>query len=1790
MSNECFTKNRPDIQCQYWVEDEPVQCKYWDESNTICRYKEEKVVAGNFITLHAPLYPLCNYIGTARDHCDKYDSGIDDESLIDTEARCVIPDPYRSISKSICKLEYWVDPQELSNDTISGTNDRKLVRPLDYSKINGYNGGKCDGKGTQVTCSGFSPQHMGMGGDAYKYVCSAGESEECISLSEVSFFEKDQQQIKLPLSYKVANMRSKLAPCKWWDKNASTDFTLCIKKEEVIIKAPQFSCTFPYSDTQDYSKFKYINELQYLRPPCNGSFPDCPRYTGNLSTNLGHKPFTGSTQLRYGDKVLAEQIFELRYNIRKERWDKESYNNSFDDPDIYAWTSKSPEVIFNENGEIVDYSIEAVYSFISDFNSFDISYNDILLTKGNPSDNNKIDYPTLISDIKPVYLKPIIRSVFDEIDGSKIFETCDINHKNILIVGDTYYRNNKVFAINISDPELSFPFKEMLNYDSLHDMYADYTKQQKESERFTEFYTKLKAYLDFLQKFYPDKVFYSSFNGVGNNAFYIEVSTYFGENEILVIDDCDGEGIEFDFITITKLYCGGVVAQTEFELITNNSSVYYYHNYEKYPFQSGFSGKIKYKYIPFKLQQGVSSAPVYTYLDGKLEKPSPTGNDSLICTYNTYKILIMKFVLLTNSNFKFLGNNGYILAIIDDREVDDSTGEFTGDNVLHNLIKPWEIDGKIYLKGEDYNCEEVAIELEVYKHCIDSLPVNHVIFRPKNVNDYRRVYNPFILIDKIYIYERYSFGDEPKKGYGYEVIDSDLYSGISIDKRLGELDGNKNLQESYKSGNYTLTELPYAPLISSVVFKSSFTNRILGQVKTELMVWIKNVYCSDIEIKYQWSANYEVYDLLPKGYCFVDEVGREFKGTVIRSYSPYCGDHYFGLFNTRPSWMWYPYDYCDDYASYEINAGSGEYDNAPMEFWLDNKGHWAGSSKHGYFDLRMLGPADNYGETTDTHFKIWACGCDYTHTNYRRYGDIFFSGFARKRTYISAEDMYYVTRNGGIGPRFGNKYRDYMISFRSNMPVYFLKLEDYGLTTDVKWTPYYETFYDISYSVGSYEQPFKNYFNDGDSTFIFYPQLGVCVNNYNELGGKEELIKNSSYRFDEVIIPHISWSTNVTYPKPKHTYTKFSGATLQESSAWYTYSPTTGYVIDNCWLLPWEPIDRFENKIDFYDIKDYSSYSPNNLSFIDISYLNYTYDYACKQLRRTCTEGSHVLSLEPSQKYDVYFLIGLDGSGYRLLDHNFKLVTNPYELDSYDEDLFTTIDNNTIKEWIKSYKYCSSHEWLNEINSTTDLRQLDTSVNFNVISEFIIYDSDIPKFSSEQEAKNDASQNGRIVKYTDGNDEVIRYYNTGLYLRINGNTIDSIPKEVRLVQDNSDMSFSKVAVNDDTQLSTVVPGNSYPSSVVLNAEYDDSENDKLKISFSVEPIILYNIEVKFRVGAEYNEDNKLSKVYVTPNISISTYPSEVSYIEEHNQEITSETYDIRSNFYYFNNFKSDKMFMKVTNINLNIRHKVSYSNSGLEDFVTEEEFNSVKQVFYLEEIRVNELKLLSCSETFNTYERKFMISNNTGYGDKPIHGDMSTGSLLYPSNTEPTLYQIDRFDGVLGWPGSTDKFNTVSKQRGRFCGEIESDKQILEGDLRELELKQSKIYNDVLNYNSTEAVSFKSILHILIGEKLAEVGIDRVPSWVCTLKNKAPLKLEDVKKYNKYNPQGHKWTYDTGPNKLQYRYNCGGEGKGKWKVVFSYIWGRVSGFYGYDYETDGFDLYSYGLLRRVLNGTLFDRD
>jgi hypothetical protein len=1077
---------KPNI-CQYWIEEEPIQCDHWNAESRKCTYESD--ING----IVSSYYPGCNGIGTAAG-CNHYVG----EGF---EARCILPDPGRHV----CNRE---------------TGEKWTVE-----QISGYNDGKCDENGTDTTCLGYSPYHMAF---------SELKPTRDESIDSDSFSTIDEIGYRLPLNYEVYNARAQLSKCYWWDGEIK-NFWIDDDSGAVMVTGPT-KCICPDEATKRYRQYEFDKGTGTVSPPCNGAKPECPCYTGVCWI------YCVDEKMRLGDKVLAEQILELRYYLRRENWTGYTFNQAFGEPSIKAWGG-NVYTQFDENQTAINWVIDAIRTYIPSFEKFSIEYKKELLTAGTPVDNED-NYPTLVKEIKDLPLPPLIRSKFDQNEaGENIFEATKWQHKYVLIVGDLFYYGSEAYGINLNDPDLAFLGAELKDCDSMDEIRANYD-QGEDPEGFEKFYNELDCALNWLIKYTPDKVGYS-LSTAGTNSFSIKMPASFGDNEIVVFDKGSGTW-EYSKICLKKLLCNGVIGQTGFSVEDETNNTVSYLPFYESDFSSYINGNglVTFQFFSF-LSEGSGASVDYIYNDGVRKRldanPAyPAGFDTYEMCYELFKIKVFDRMELDLENVKIFGNTGNALVIIPDEN-----------KQLTNVIKLWEVEGDIILSvtGSDGEAYDVDMTICDREENIDRLEVNQILIEPKDISKWRQACDAKLKIGPVYTYEKISFGEEPDSGDYEEVRESFLAEEDVVDYR-----DTVNLKVD--ENRYSLTDFGTEALMISVVFKG-ITGRVRGQTKTNMVTWIRQQYCRDVEINYSWKRPYQMCVLQPEMSCYGTPSLRCQVDTEMGGLVPPCGDHDLSVMSGR--WpMWYPYEECDNVARWNTTGFLTEWDIRIMDcFW---------EGKHGYWDMRMLGPDKQDARTCEMHAQLWDCTCDWSFCNYYQKGENLFTGWGRYRGGVTGSDKFDLVKNDGSLPKFGNVYRDFLRSYRSmdNIDYYYFNGRSYQRRR--KWVPVPEFYGFADVTRDTSEFPYRlyssnDYYSDGAS---FVHPFGLMITHsdienvmIDEKVDSDDGGRPNRYRFEDIFRVNYSFGA-LYYPYPKSPYFKMINNQLVPLIAWYTYKDYPG--------------------------------------------------------------------------------------------------------------------------------------------------------------------------------------------------------------------------------------------------------------------------------------------------------------------------------------------------------------------------------------------------------------------------------------------------------------------------------------------------------------------------------------------------------------------------------------------------------------------------------------------------------
>ena len=1751
-----MAKNR----CQYWNLYEAHQCVHWSTDSNSCTYVEEKTddlvsslsaestdketkevtVAINAI-VQPTYYPSCNYIGTAV-LCSNYESSAPGQVL----PRCILPDPTRHVCNRWTG-EKWVSIS--TTESVDEYGETVSTTAPDFSPINGYNSGGCNGNGTDTTCSGYSPQHMGFGrlipssdesldskGDAYKYA----------KLSEFS--------IRLPLHYVLFNLRSKLSKCMFWSGDY-LPFTVNSGTSMVEL-AGSWLCSNT-NDTSTYNDFNITSGA-----PCNGCKPECPYYSGVCWE------YCIDSLVKTGDPILAEQVHELRYYCRENTWTISAINDYFlDQGYIYTWEGahKIAEdgaaelkgsvsyTINATNNTIEEYQIPSVKTYMTEFDYFQVNHDNLVLTKGTEVDGDLPTFPTLISEFSTIQLAPIIKNRFD-IDG--VFETTMFGETTLLLYGKIFIPG-EVFVLNIRHTDIvsSIP-KELFEYDSLLDI-----KLAKGNTAYSNFYNTYEHTIDLLKKLVVTGKYVNKLSDEENTTFLVEapiypVSELYGGINTLVVFQNSSEGLLFSKIDVSKNLVGGALIQTKFSIQGDNIPVKQPVDYTKgLNAQINKNGTLAFKFFPF-IGVIYKSSLSYYYDDSNIGAEMGTLTESEVTHYRgykTYEICAKEYFLSSGSStegdlceYYFLGDDGYLLIKINNLE-------------LNRVFKPWEFK-KIEARYED----GTVCEFEKVYSGADStfLEVNQIIVKPKNKADFKSICGGVpIFIEDLKYYKRLSFDELPTVPdmWEYVVEGGDEDPSVNTNKIVYDVSVKDNV---VNISNFQFIMTPTAVIANAA-------GRPFSIFRTKPLGWLKQNTCPAVEIYYSWSASYTEWTNTPVCRC-CGEWSETNAMATGRSFSPPCGDHDVSrFFGCGP--VWWPFTACESYATYNIISNLDNYSIDVIGLFKTTSED--GNKIHGDHDMRMLGPSNHTAfHDRGCNFLI-PCSCNWRTYNLDKVGDNVFNGFGRVRSGVDSGQLNIWKEDGNTLPKFGNAVRPKLDSYRTLGKEQYLKTDDGGATWTVDWRvmPAFMAFNTVDFLDCS-DSGMWDY---GASTIGGAPPvqnpLGfLLADSFEGESINEQIDYKNRFYLDEFCNVSICVDT-IRYPKTigKYAFSKAKGKIYP----WFefkAYNPpqtadslasgggSSDSTVQWAWQEKWKALERLtsegKSKADF--IRGYLAASVTNgntymqdaetdevfgmFSFLDINYPNYLYNYKLKEFTTTVVEGYTYIEFiaperdESTGEYTGYIGLSLGGGPVRgiswkdgtwLTNEN---VTESIDFSEYNLDLYKKCAGLGGMEIIAEAEVT----WFDEV-TLFDAGCLVT--NDNISSALTLAEGNeqmVESYGVDDEEK-------EIVKKL--------CYQRGLNVTINSETFSSsnLPTQ-QILTDYFEGIIDAAAPTE--KINTAICGTT--STAVLSVNFDN----KVKTISAIDMTYNYGAEV-VDVSSEVGKA-KVYKYYHIPAIAVYTSEdgvtkkdllfektSMVLYLDS-TADMTTETF----NYPWENTF--DYLFSGSLYIIVDLRITPTADELAA---LSEDELKAFSKSISLVQYSifgVYEELLTGAKEYINTWERKYYVSYGNS-GDSPPQGKSpeENPTLFIRSFEKSTPYIKESSSGVTNMEGSDkDGFTITSKIGGGILHLLYEDESRLDGDVYELEGMQKKIFDESIKIN-VENATMRSVVPPSLKGILASEGMRFLDSTdVATFENTLLTKLAEINSFQPMSGEGHKYI----PSGY-YEANCRGWCGDKEDAVFEYV-------------------------------------
>jgi len=1744
--------------CQYWSTYEPLQCQYWDSINNVCTYVNTAEVnlgsvlddVGNTTSAvvanptHAQYSPYCNLIGTAVS-CAQYQS----PSPGAVEARCILPDPNRHVCNRSTGYK-WVSPGGVKTpaegEETSPTADYYEIKTWTFDAINGYNDGQCDGTGTDTTCSGYSPYHLGFG-----VLNPSSEGDAFDTFKEARNSTVDEFGYRLPTNFVIYNLRATLSKCYHWK---GTPGIFSVTSEGKVELSGTWLCGIS-EDTSKYSEFTLENG-----PPCNGCKPECPNYTGICWQ------YCVDDKMESGDPVLAEQIHELRYYHRENMWTIEDMESAFiDEGTIFTWAGvkntgkcddgeegcvptnhstlqgKLSVNISSENLEVLDYEISTVKTWMDSFDSFDVKIKRGLMTKGTSITKELTDYPTLIREIQELPLSPIIKNKFamakeggayaseKYISDIKYFETASLDKDQNLLIYGKIFTSCATKAINISDKELYGVLPvELFMYNDTYELQKAYLDWPE--VRYEDFVTKLRATLGAIEKLLPEKIG-TNVLPTEDYTFLIEaptVSAYnsingTNENIIMVYQDL-GNHIVFSKVSFTKRVVGGVLNQTEFTLTGDGLSTDIPFDYEQdFAAKANENGSMTFEFVPFE-SGGVSSTLGRVFNDAVYQSASQTTHTG----FEFYKITATEFPL-EDDEFHVIGPNGYALINIDDQYLNNLCGAFEVDEIVvtYTLDDP---------NGNGQITKECEMEI-VYHGAYGLLGPQQLIVRPKSFEDLSSACDIYVELRNLVYWDKISYEEEvPTTSF----FSAEMYTDLEVTLNDAEVSVYNNTCVIKNFAGFTM--------VPSVIINNC-EGKPFTLYKTKPLGIVHQPFCQDVEIYYAWSADYIKYLNKPTCGCYGQAWEEINPQTCSRGYGPSCGDHFASASATAGP-MWWPYNNCLEWVTYEQLTNLSNYSVDVMGLYQlkytdgDGNEEWL----HGSHDMRMQGPHNNYGEPGDSCNPLNPCSCLTQTYNYRKTSNNVFAGWCKIRSGVSGLQLAEWKRNGSALPKFGNQVRPFLRTYRT-LDRMLCPNSDGG--SSFKLMPASMMFSKLD--ITSAEDEMWNWYCSIHGPNVVNPLGFLLSNSFDGVELNELFDGVNRFRHEDVF--RCKWTFDITYQETTGSYIQMKGDT--QIVPWYefkAYNPPEGGgtsgnydYIQWAWQEPWLPIERNYKETE----QDLNSFITSYIDNIETGYLKgpfivddgdvvglfqaltieypkYCFDFKNKEYRQMIDEGEYTLYFSAPKKEE--------GSGEYIGYPSFQIGAGPKRGLNW-EGVWLTADNRDgveDAEGAGSIEDDFNFELYDKCIGDTYKYRVDTEVATNeyVWSEDVTLFGEGYTSTSVSVAKND----DRMYEtyYTEDNTHKVIYLQTcfqrGLNVAVNMSTTNAWPLRLADVSQFESYGYGKEAGEFTTICGIAtycVGGFTFDNikrtigRVVFSYKFGSEEVPLSELDLPVdtdgldnEPLYRYYHKPQIFI---YSADENLNPLYLL----YKSDRMELYSDEDGNFEVKTEVCEWQNTWNYIMDGK----------VSLFISYRLTPNDSelaALDDTIKERYENNINLIS-VTNVSLYEEYLVDAQEKLNLHERKYYVSHASTDALPPQGDDDDEDKRVLrvrSGGDKSTVWQQDHSEGVYDVPNSSGKLTFMSKVRGRLLSEICEDGETVNDDLYVLEQLQKKLYDEVCN--EIEETSYMTGFFPEPAKKLLqEAGVSFQGYSDLTLHNSTVAKLATLDAKAQMSAEGHR--YQPGP-------------------------------------------------------------
>lgn len=1684
--------------CQYWSVNEPPLCKYWDKDNTICTFTSDLGKLPSY-------YPYCNIIGT-RASCSEYTPSVTgDSGEITLTPMCVLPDQTRHVCNRATGKKWVV--------TLSGTGnfneDSVEILDWDFSPINGYNDGACDGAGVNTSCSGYASRHLGFG------IVVPSNSDRIDTFETGIYSTVADFKYTLPTNYVVYNHRARLSKCFWW-KGDMTKYI--VDDAGKVYLDGDWLCECE-KDTSDYSESS--NEFG---PACNGCKPECKQYTGVCWK------YCVDEKMQSGDPVLAEQVLELRYYQKENNWTQELIEKYYPDGgNIYTFDGEKyldddsmssslvgkVSTVVGDDNKISHYEISSNRVYMDSFETLSIKSEHLVMSEGTEVKGKLTNYPTLIKEIELLQLCPIIKNKFTSVtnpDGKKeeIFESKNLNADDyICIYGKTFYACD-TFAINISDMELRRILPDELYYfGSMLDVRLGIG-----DIAYNTFYDKLTSIIKVLRITAPEYI-YSSNISPEELSFLIDVPTFYKNrvydstnvNEIIVIQDTE-DGIVYTKKAFKKCFVGGIINQTEFTIGNEEQSgaLRRLFDYERDFFANvNHNGILKFGFnglsndsLPIKASHFYND-----YNAGALASPGIFDTSTQYRGYKEYKITNTDYPLsmedsvdengkVVKKEFEVIGNNGMILINLDHP-------------YLNSIFKPWEFESiivEIFKEDED----PVECEMDLVVHgSTGKIGHQQLIMKPKKMADFSTICegSSIITIKDLLYYDKRSFGDDPYL-HGDEVSEVQEPPAGSMTTYAYISD---SMIATYDKEILTIEDFTFR-LVPSVIIKNR-EGKPFTQFRTKAIGWVKQPACPDVEIRYSWSANYVHYENAPACTCWGkwSEVNPKPAGNGLE---PPCGDHDIGYF-TKVGPMWWPYNMCEEFMAYNIIGNQNYYSVDIIGLFKYNKGE---EKVHGAHDMRMLGPHTNYAYNDRGCNFLLRCACDFRTINMRKSSnDNVFVGRAAVRSFVGDGTLAMWEAEGEQTPLFGNEPRPMLKSYRTMDRIQFYTYKNGDPSVEIGMVPIPMSYSDTDITTtGDYVW---NMYGSTEGPNVYNPMgLYIATGKLDPGSTIDESIDYyNRFNFDQVF--NCRHSSFIEYPS---TVGKYAVSTDDgKYAAWYEFKRYAVAASDDyiqwAWREIWKPLCRntktddveqgpnvnalssfimeyMEKKEEGTYIKGAfvstdGSYATGMFETLQINYSPYLYDVSVREFTTIVNEGPHKIRFTPPKKDEntgeygdednKFCTFQVDNGPVRAIDWTGKWMDDPEYDDLYNTKLYKKCTGDEAVEEKEDQKY--KEEWIK------DVTLFGTG-----------YDSD-----SESVAE-DEDRMAKTFTLDEAGDsiELRQYFQRGLNVVVSTNKLNKLPLSLK-------------SIGDQFTLVGYVPGTDMIFGGTSSGTGGDTDTyvQQSQYMFDERLCTVGRVGMSIHFGRKVDpEGGDLPILYHIPNIKISNLSGKVIF-ERAGELATLDTlFEIKSF-----DFEWENLWDYIVNGDKGVT--IDFSLVLPEDEATWKQINMSN----VSRIEIFEEYLINAEEDLYLWERKYYVSHGKS-GSSPPQGVGDESALRVLTGNRDTVWMNDTHDGTENIPGSSGNMYYTSKVRGKAVYNTYEDNFPVTGDLSYMELKQKELYNEAISDDFSTAV-LHGVVPPSLKDVLVAIGVPSFSVPPLVLTNHLIQDISNINKPPPMNGEGH---------------------------------------------------------------------